>query len=73
MKYLKAFKNWRIIALTVMAAGAIILILSESESMVALLATKAIGFIIGFFIYKIGKDWYNKGLIDEIDEFTDNE
>lgn len=73
MKYLKFLKNWRIVALTVMAMAAFLLIISESENMVAVAATKFIGFMVGFFVYRIGKDWYKKGLMDEINEFNDNE
>lgn len=73
MKYLKFLKNWRIVALTVMAMAAFLLIISESENVVAVVATKFIGFTVGFFAYRIGKDWYKKGLMDEINEFNDNE
>ena len=73
MKYLKFLKNWRIVALTVMAMAAFLLIISESENLVAVAATKFIGFMVGFFAYRIGKDWYKKGLMDEINEFNDNE
>lgn len=73
MKYLKFLKNWRIVALTVMAMAAFLLIISESENVVAVVATKFIGFTVGFFVYRIGKDWYKKGLMDEINEFNDNE
>lgn len=72
MKYLKIFKNWRIIALTVMAVAAFILILGESEKATVIAITKLIGFTLAFFCYKIAKDWHEKGLINEINEFNDN-
>ena len=72
MKYLKIFKNWRIIALTVMVIAALILIIGESENTIAIVSVKLIGFMLGTFCYKIAKEWHDDGKINEIDEFNDN-
>lgn len=64
MKQLKAFKNWRIIALTVMAVAAFVLIVGESDNVAALVITKFLGFAVGVFCYRIWKDWKDKGQID---------
>lgn len=73
MKYLKIFKNWRIIALTIMAIAAVILIAGDGNKTNLIVFAKIIGFFVATFCYKIGKDWYESGKIDEINVFNDNE
>ena len=71
MGYLKLFTNWRIVFLTVIYMAAFILIFSESENITAIIATKLIGFALGYTGYTLSKSWGDKGLIDEINVFSE--
>lgn len=73
MKYLKIFTNWRIIALSVIAAAALLLILGDGNRLSIIVFAKIVGFFLAYFAYRLGKDWYNSGAIDEIKVFNDNE
>ena len=66
MKYLKIFKNWRLIALAVITIAAIMLLASDSGAISLFMLTKVVGIFLCFFGYKIGKEWYDDGKINEI-------
>lgn len=73
MKYLKIFKNWRIIALTIMGIAAALLILGDGNKITLILFAKAVGIMVGTVAYKLAKDWHKEGKIDEINVFNDND
>lgn len=73
MKYLKIFKNWRIVTLTVIFIATFILIAGDCNNIRLILFAKLIGLVLGFLGYKTGKEWMEKGLLKELDVFNDNE
>lgn len=72
MKYLKVFTNWRIIALTVIAAAALLLILGDGNRLNVIIFSKIVGFFLAYFAYRIGRHWHDSGEIDELNVFSDN-
>ena len=73
MKYLAIFKNWRLIALLIMAVAAFILILGDGNRDGIIIFAKILGFFLAVFCYKIGNEWHKDGKIDEINVFNDND
>lgn len=73
MKYLKILTNWRIIALTIIAIAAIVLIGGDGNRLFLIIFAKLVGFALLCFGYKIGNEWYKKGMIDEINVFNDKD
>lgn len=65
-KYLKIFKNWRLLALAVIAIAAIMHLASDSDALSLFTLTKIIGISLCYFGYKIGKEWHDDGKINEI-------
>lgn len=72
MKYLKIFKNWRIIVLTIMFVVATLLLFGDCSSIKAF-ALNIIGLAIGIYTYRLADGWHKQGLIDEINVFNDND
>lgn len=72
MKYLKVFRNWRIVALTVFSIAALLLILGDGDNVAVIVFTKLVGFAIGYLVYRIGKDWKGRGMLDELDVFDED-
>ena len=73
MKYIKVFKNWRIMFLTIIAAAALLLILGDGNRISVIVFAKIVGGALAYACYRLGKHWYEKGEIDEINVFNDNE
>lgn len=73
MKYLKVFKNWRIVTLTVIFIATFILIAGDGNNIRLILFAKLIGFALGFLGYKTGKEWMKNGQLDELKAFNDEE
>lgn len=73
MKYLKVFKNWRIVFLTIIAAAALLLILGDGNRFSVIVFAKVVGCALAYVCYRLGKHWHEKGEIDEIKVFNDNE
>lgn len=73
MKYLKVFKNWRIVFLTIIAAAALLLILGDGNRFSVIVFAKVVGGALAYVCYGLGKHWNEKGEIDEIKVFNDNE
>ena len=73
MKYIKVFKNWRIMFLTIIAAAALLLILGDGNRISVIVFAKIVGGALAYVCYRLGKHWYEKGEIDEINVFNDNE
>jgi hypothetical protein len=67
-KYIRLHSNMRFNALFLMAAVAIILIVSESDSGMVLLGSKAAGFAIAYLTYILGRKWRREGKLKEMDE-----
>lgn len=71
-KYLTPFLNWRVLVLTVLAMAALVLILGEAESLKVFLSIKAVGFALGYLCYRLSKHWDERGLIDELNVYSEN-
>lgn len=65
MKYLAIITNWRIMAITALAALTLILALCESEDIAVLLGTKAMALITGYAVHALSKRW--EGKMPELD------
>lgn len=72
-KYLKAYLNWRINTLCMLAMAATVLIVSESKAFIPFISTKIAGFALAYLTFRLGKYWYNKGKIDELKELVNEE
>lgn len=60
MEHLNVLRNWRLVALTVMAVAAFVLIIGESDSVIMAAITKILGFSLGSFCFMIWRDWNGK-------------
>lgn len=67
--YLQLLTNWRIVALMLLSTVAMMLILSESVSLTALIITKLTGFALAYGCYRLSQHWDKKGLINELNIF----
>lgn len=70
-QYLNLLLNWRIDALMLLATVAMLLILSESDVLSTLLATKVAGFALAYACYRLSQAWDKRGLIDELNIFNE--
>ncbi len=70
--YLQLLTNWRIVALMLLSTVAMMLILSESASLTALLITKLTGFALAYGCYRLSQHWDRKGLINELNIYSEN-
>lgn len=73
MKYLKVFNNWRIVFLTIIAAAALLLILGDGNRFSVIVFAKVVGGALAYVCIRLGMHWNEKGEIDEIKVFNDNE
>lgn len=71
-KYLTPFLNWRVLVLTVLAMAALVLILGEAESLKVFLSIKVLGFALGYLCYRLSRYWDERGLIDELNVYSEN-
>lgn len=67
--YLQLLTNWRIVALAALAIVAMLLLLSESVSLKALIITKLTGFALAYGCYRLSQHWDRKDLINELNIF----
>ena len=70
--YLQLLTNWRIVALMLLSTVAMMLILSESVSLTALIITKLTGFALAYCCYRLSQHWDRKGLINELNIYSEN-
>ena len=71
-KYLIPFLNWRVLVLTLLSMVAFVLIMGETESLKVFLLIKVLGFALGYLCYRLGKYWDERGLISELDVYSEN-
>lgn len=70
MKYISILLNWRIVAITLLAALALLLAMCDSDDVQVLLLTKAAAFILGYAVYRLGVRW--NGRMPELGAFNDD-
>ena len=51
---------------------AFVLILGETESLKVFLFIKVLGFALGYLCYRLSKHWDERGLIDELNVYSEN-
>ena len=71
MKYLLPFKNWRIVALTILAAATLAFAAGDCDNLVLFFVTKVIAVILGFATHKLSKRW--DGKMPELEVFSIDE
>lgn len=71
MKYLSPFTNWRIVALTILAAMALAFAAGDCDNLVLFFVTKVIAVILGFATHKLSKRW--DGRMPELEVFNIDE
>jgi ABC-type uncharacterized transport system permease subunit len=71
MKYMSILLNWRIVAITLLAALALLLAMADSDDFLLLLLTKVAAVIIGYAVYRLAKRWERR--MPELKVFNDDE
>lgn len=72
-KYFKAYLNWRVNVLSILAIVVTLLIVADSEDLLVLFLTKIAGLSLGYLTFRLGKYWNSKGKIDELMELADED
>ena len=65
--------NWRIDALTLMYAWALLMAMAESDSVLLLIFNKIMAVILGYLATKLSRSWDKRGYLKELEVFNDNE
>lgn len=68
---LNIYRNWRTQVLTALVVIDVVLLLSESDNLQALIITKAVGIALAYVIYKLTQHWHDTGKIDELTQLKD--
>ena len=71
-KYLLPLLNWRVIVLTALAIVAAFLILGDTDTPAVFLTIKVAGAGIAYLAYRLARYWDARGLIDELNVYSDN-
>ncbi len=72
-KYFKAYLNWRVNVLSILAIVVTLLIVADSEDLLVLFLTKIAGLSLGYLAFRMGRYWHSKGKIDELMELAKEE
>lgn len=72
-KFFKAYLNWRINVLSILAIVVVMLVASDCDILLLWFTTKIAGFILGYLTFQLGKYWHGKGKIDELTELAKEE
>ncbi len=72
MKELMIYRNWRFILLTLLAVPAFILLAGDIDEISVFLYAKVGGIALAYAIYRLGKYWYSKGKLKELDYITED-
>ena len=71
-KYLIPLLNWRVIALTLLAMAATLLVLGDTDDLTVFMLIKSAGFGLGYLCYRLSRYWDNRGLINELSVYSEN-
>ena len=71
-QYISIIKNWRIVALTVAALVAMLLIFCDGDDLGALVCVKVIGIALASGCWRVADQWEAAGLINELHVFNDD-
>ena len=75
-KYLNAYRNWRVVLLSLLALADGFLLLCETDEdceLGYLIIVKVVAFALAYFIYRLGKYWNGKGKINELMALADED
>lgn len=72
MKYLTPLRNWRIVALTILAMVAFALIIGETDDLTTFVTIKAAGFALAYACYRLSCHFDRRHLIDELNVFSED-
>lgn len=74
-KYFIPYLNWRVHVLTLLAMVALVLLAGDTDescSILYFLFIKVVGFGVAYITYRLGKYWYAKGKLKELDYITED-
>lgn len=71
MKYLLILFNWRIVALTILAVIAFVLIACDCDDFGWFLMTKLLGAVLAYACWRLSERWDSAGLLNELAVFND--
>lgn len=71
-KYLIPLLNWRVLVLTLLSMVAFVLILGDTDDLTVFMFIKVLGFALGYLCYRLSKHWDERGLIDELNVYSEN-
>lgn len=68
MKYLAIIMNWRIVAITLLAAATLFLAMCDGEDVLIVFGTKVLAVIAGYITHVLARRW--EGKMPELDIFN---
>lgn len=71
-KYLLPLLNWRVLVLSLLAMMALVLILGDTDDLTVFMIIKPAGFGLGYLFYRLARNWDARGLISELDVYSEN-
>lgn len=71
-KYLLPLLNWRVLVLSLLAMMALVLILGDTDDLTVFMLIKPAGFGLGYLCYRLARHWDARGLISELDVYSEN-
>lgn len=71
-KYLIPLSNWRVLVLSLLAMMALVLILGDTDDLTVFMFIKPAGFGLGYLFYRLARHWDARGLISELDVYSEN-
>ena len=72
MKYIAILFNWRIVALTILAVIAFVLIACDCEDFGMFILTKLLGVALAYGCWRLSERWDAAGLLKELAVFNDD-
>lgn len=66
------YRNWRAYPLMLLAVFSFLLLCGEAEDFKVFLLSKLAGFALMLGCRLLGRYWYGKGLLSELDEITED-
>lgn len=72
-KYLNMMRNWRVNAIAVMIVATFVLLLSECDSVLALILTKVAGLLTAALCCLLVRRWERQGKISELTDIMEED
>lgn len=72
-KYLNMMRNWRVNAIAVMIVATFVLLLSECDSVLALILTKVAGLLTAALCSLLVRRWERQGKISELTDIMEED